>query len=587
MSDLRKWLKIVESVHPIIAGESPRCDIDRDSTVVVSANKGGGVGRFMKFTENGSALIDIKGVVRELSKDDFTVPNRNLETGNDWFHMSVSPDTAGTQADKPEFRPGDMVKIADVYGAVIGPGYGVFIGYGTTGEDCILLFDGKQIVVPVENVASVLEQDAKDNFDDMDNDGNLSPMSFGSENIKVKQEPEMDHRDEFSKWMGTVEEAMGYEEMIMAEPGSEMKMGQQPGNCACGSWDCPSCFPDMNAEVITCPHCGHTHTDEPECATGGMELRDSSTGGMGAGAVAYAAPMEEEDGGESQVASSQAGRNGGHKLGDIVQKFVAADDSESPLTHGDDNLKEMIPADADPADYGKAGRYIDKHVFGDDEVEEGWYDPQPSEFGSMEEPDYDADPLAVRDARDEMEQIDPEHRLDMISVIMSADMNGLSNAQQPYSEAELGDMNAPKLKKTYKEVTGKDFTSQGQPTMENVDKDVAAMMNSLKKYDALRESVAPVIGMTSLGEKKGSKPDFFHNKDKKSDEQLKAPPKEVKIKEKADKPDFLDLDKDGDKEESMKKAAKDAEKVEESADQEVLNWMARFSKLGNMKGYGR
>ncbi len=148
---------------------------------------------------------------------------------------------------------------------------------------------------------------------------------------------------------------------------------------------------------------------------------------------------------------------------------------------------------------------------------------------------------------------------------------------------------------------------QGQQTMENVDKDVAAMMASLKKYDKLVESVAPVLGMMNLGEKK--------------------------------KPDFPDLDKDGDKKETMAKALKDKEAVKESdddknpweklatdkkddteeketkthkgatvtktktglvhkkadesvevnegADEEVLAWMGRFAKLGNMKGYGR
>lgn len=157
-------------------------------------------------------------------------------------------------------------------------------------------------------------------------------------------------------------------------------------------------------------------------------------------------------------------------------------------------------------------------------------------------------------------------------------------------------------------------------TMENVDKDVAAMLSSLKKYDRLVESVSPVLGMVTLGEKK--------------------------------KPDFPDLDKDGDKKETMAKALQDkkdgqsdseggeidessesnpweklatdkkddnaktsktsktskggtvtktekglihkaAEKkevkeaVEETADEEVLAWMGRFAALGNMKGYGR
>ena len=112
---------------------------------------------------------------------------------------------------------------------------------------------------------------------------------------------------------------------------------------------------------------------------------------------------------------------------------------------------------------------------------------------------------------------------------------------------------------------------QGNPQMENVDKDVAAMLNSLKKYDMLTESVSPVLGMVTLGEKK--------------------------------KPDFLDFDKDEDKKEPMTKALKDKEKkagptdesdseggeIDESAqtgaDQEVLTWMKRFASLGKMSGY--
>jgi hypothetical protein len=58
--------------------------------------------------------------------------------------------------------------------------------------------------------------------------------------------------------------------------------------------------------------------------------------------------------------------------------------------------------------------------------------------------------------------------------------------------------------------TGKEFDVAGAnckivskgnkgTTMENIDKDIAAMLNNLKKYDILKESYAPVIGMVSLG----------------------------------------------------------------------------------------
>lgn len=109
--------------------------------------------------------------------------------------------------------------------------------------------------------------------------------------------------------------------------------------------------------------------------------------------------------------------------------------------------------------------------------------------------------------------------------------------------------------------------------MENVDKDVAAMLQSLKKYDKLVESCAPVLGMKTVTMNEKKKPDFL---DVDKDEDKKEPmTKALKDKEKKDdkKPDFLKKD--------------DKEDVKEGADAEVLAWMSRFSKLGNMKGYGR
>jgi hypothetical protein len=38
----------------------------------------------------------------------------------------------------------------------------------------------------------------------------------------------------------------------------------------------------------------------------------------------------------------------------------------------------------------------------------------------------------------------------------------------------------------------------------------------------------------------------------------------------ADKPDYIDLDKDGDKEESMKKASKDKEEMDEACDDDMM-----------------
>jgi hypothetical protein len=157
--------------------------------------------------------------------------------------------------------------------------------------------------------------------------------------------------------------------------------------------------------------------------------------------------------------------------------------------------------------------------------------------------------------------------------------------------------------------------------MENVDKDVAAMMASLKKYDKLNESV---LGMVTLSMAKpkvvSEEKDFFHNPNVPANKQLKAPPKEVNIEEEELEEDTVDdfkakggkvkeLPYKADKEEKgksmgskhygkggqgskgavsgLKARVNTAEAVTETADPEVLEWMSRFSKLGNMKGYGK
>jgi hypothetical protein len=381
MSDLRKWLKIMESVPSVFPDQpSPERLIKKDATVMVNPSVGGGTGRYMHSTPNG-AMIDIKGVARELSEEDFSLPQRDYEDpyqkGNDWFHMSTEPDTPGRMNDRPEFRPGDMVKIADVYGAVIGPGFGVFVGYGTTGEDCIILFDGKKIVVPVENVAAVLEQDAKDNFDDMDNDGNLSPMSFGSDNVKV-EEPAMDQRDEFSKWMSAVEEALSSEGKELAEDTPCMT-----NECGCGSWDCPVCFPSQDempglngtldgiggvnpgqaiviggVDVPSSTPNARQFRDDPFTAPTdiGIELAQNDIDAdymMGLEEVGMSDDEEVDMFDEEENNFIEKPRSGkGVKLGDIIHKteFRKTGGQNSPMTYGEENLDEQEYGDEDMAE---------------------------------------------------------------------------------------------------------------------------------------------------------------------------------------------------------------------------------------------
>lgn len=449
MSEIRKWLKIMESIPAIFPNQDPKhALIKKDATVMVNPSVGGGTARYMSSTPNG-AMVDIKGIARELSQDEFSLPERDYEDGyqkgNDWFHMSTNPDTPGTMNDKPEFRAGDMVKIADVYGSVIGPGIGIFVAYSTSGQECIISFDDKEIVVPTENVGSVLEQNAKDNFGEMDNDGNLSPMSMGSKNVKI-EEPEMDQRDEFSKWMSAVEEALkseGKPELAESMPNTD--------KCGCGAWDCPVCFPEVDPIASAHDH-EYDHIGCPKCD--------------GKGCAACSGPelgnkVDEED--NEFVEKPKSGK--GVKLGDIVHKteFRKTGGQNSPMTYGDDNLDEELPDGANPADYGKAGRYIDKHSFGDTpEVDEGnWYNPEhddvsTSQFGD-EDKDWTPGDVGHGDHEEDM------HKQEMSQQIMNIQNMGFSKDDRHYSEEELMAYSPEEMKACYDRVMGD--VSEAKPTM--------------------------------------------------------------------------------------------------------------------------
>ena len=83
MSDIKKWMNIVESVGATLPDQrTNNVRFKANDTVSVSPRVGGGVGRFVQYTQEG-AVVDIKGVSRELSADDFSELTRDENTGND------------------------------------------------------------------------------------------------------------------------------------------------------------------------------------------------------------------------------------------------------------------------------------------------------------------------------------------------------------------------------------------------------------------------------------------------------------------------------------------------------------------------
>lgn len=377
----------------------------------------------------------------------------------------------------------------------------------------------------------------------------------------------MDQKDNFSHWIKTVEAALSNENR-----GLEESLPLPENTCGCGAWDCTVCFPAQEDEMYADSAQPHddvvfggidlhgaepTPPEMPQCDAHDHEIDSALEMGMNdieADMMSFEEVSDQEHMNTcpEPIVRSKSGH--GVKLGDIVTKteFRRTGGNNSPLTYGEENLKEA-PLDFDDSDF---------------DAEEEW------EMGS---------PLSRQEYLDYSEQIDPDEALDMIEAILYMQDEGLSQDSRRYSKEELSDLNmsASKLKNIYARVTGKVAENvspearreagrawrkearaamddrrpyspvelnkdgkqhslkdvihmlknkdKGTPQMENVDKDVAAMLQSLKKYDMLAESVAPVLGMKTVTMEKS-------------------------------KPDFLDLDKDGDKKEPMKQAARQADK---------------------------
>ena len=255
----------------------------------------------------------------------------------------------------------------------------------------------------------------------MDNDGNLSPMSLGSDNIKTGQSTEgisiqeqvMDQRDEFSKWMNAVEEALEVE----SNPGQVEIHGGKPSECGCGSWDCPICFPDeignleYNNDSTGCSACQGMGC--PACDGSDFEMEDGSSGGIGTGGMAqmavgenddavaafkasggqvtnlpYKGGRQEKNAAEKSMASSHIGglrgnqndKPGKGRLSPGNKPIVGEEDEnfiETPKSGKGVKLGDIIHK----TEFRKVGGQNSPLTYGEDNLdEEGWYDPSSSDI---------------------------------------------------------------------------------------------------------------------------------------------------------------------------------------------------------------
>jgi hypothetical protein len=502
----------------------------------------------------------------------------------------------------------------------------------------------------------------------------------------------MDQREQFSKWVQAVEEALSGKASI-----SESIPTLEGGDCACAQWNCPKCFPE---EEEGCPACGQTSPVCPVCG----QSHTNQSGKMSPMSMPYGekktegSMTSEFDGELDELAEptlqSYVDKAGNRSNGmdsanarlDTIRgtagSYPVPGYDEDPMYATDigDNIREPDDFNMDNGPYGgrhddyqsnltargfeedsepevkpsydkgldgkgqKLGHIVQRFepmVGADAEGEES-----PFTDADLDEEEYngygptDQQQSEIESSKDPV--INPAMANPDVDAIMYMQAAGLSMSQDHYPEEELYTLTPDQLQKVKAEVMGgqqapmdEDDQMQNPPvatagapggmqsasaapssggqyapgtaptmpegiqrgnTMENVDSDIARVMKGFAKYDTLKASKSIV------SEKKGGKPEWLEDKEKEAEEK-----EGKKVDEKSENP-WANLGKDDKKDGKSSKTAKggevtktetglkhkgtygsDKKEVKESSevDPEVLSWMARFSKLGNMKGYGR
>lgn len=247
MSDMQKWITLCESHRP--GGQ----------VVQISQNKGGGLGKFVKYSESGtSAMVDVKGDVREYAVEDLTDPiegyyEEELEKSNQRYGEIEGGNHY--LPDKPELQPGQTVEVNNIYGSGNGAGYGQFVAYSLDGTSAIVNFDGSDRSVPIDAIKKAPEETSEENFASTGNDGSMSPMSTAGDNVDEIRIGES-KMDEFEKWLNVCEAAdedkeVEVEEVDEAEETVEEEDEEQleEGVCGCNSHTCLTCFPSIGETV--------------------------------------------------------------------------------------------------------------------------------------------------------------------------------------------------------------------------------------------------------------------------------------------------------------------------------------------------
>jgi len=191
--------------------------------------------------------------------------------------------------------------------------------------------------------------------------------------------------------------------------------------------------------------------------------------------------------------------------------------------------------------------------------------------------------------------LDEDEELGSADTVATGGSTGSMGGAGPSSGSKYPPGTAPTMPESHK--------LKGNKIMEkNVDKDVAAMLASLKKLDKLTESCAPVLGMRTLGEKTG-KPEWLEDAEKKAErkEGKKADKEDIEEGTDEDNNPWKNLAKKDEKNGKTTKTAtglkhekdysakkdkeedKEDKEDKEDIDEDIMSWTKRFAALdGNI-----
>lgn len=316
-------------------------------------------------------------------------------------------------------------------------------------------------------------------------------------------------------------------------------------------------------------------------------------------------------------------------LGHIVQSFRPhnQDGEESPMTHGEDNLDEEVDECGDAkarlarALGGQSGMVDEDDAMMQDAGGDVGAQAATGGGGSMGSMGgvggshyapgtAPTVPESIQIKESKMKNVDKDVAAMMASLKRYDKLNesvlGMTTVgmARPQINEISGATAASAANKRYQQsmshTTGeRDFGSVNKQTDANTasarkrgatDNDFSSSLNQVGSDERSAKShgySSPTAPSAATKRKHGlAEEDFFHNPNVPANKQLKAPPEEVNIEEEQlpEPPKEIkigkSLQKQGYGKQPVKEAAPDA-------DADVLAWMDRFSKLGNMKGYGR